>query len=144
MLFLLRYLIVFVPFILVLIYYFLIVAITNNNKFNGFKQYKYTVWVLKSQKSKISPIVLKPRCQQVCVPCSKSGSMAESTSLLFPNDRDYLHSLAQGHHTPYVSSKSSVYHLHILFWVWHSCFSTAFVITLHSWTIQDNLQSQHP
>lgn len=134
MLSLLRYLIVFCPIytrINILLPY------CCNNKQQQVQWLQtiqiYCVWVLKSQQSKISPIVLKPRCQQV------NGRIH---FLAFSNWQRLSAFLGTG--SPYVSSKSSVYHLHILFWVWHSCLSTAFVITLHPWTIQDNLQSQHP
>ena len=96
MLFLLSFLIVFVPFILVLIYYFPIVAITTTSSMAANNT---NILCLSSEKSEVKN---QPHCVKTKVSaglCSlfQSGSVEESTSLLFPTIRDYLHSLVQGH-----------------------------------------------
>ena len=92
MLFLLSFLIVFVPFILVLIYYFPIVAITTTSSMAANNT---NILCLSSEKSEVKN---QPHCVKTKVSaglCSlfQSGSVEESTSLLFPTIRDYLYSL---------------------------------------------------
>lgn len=96
MLFLQSFLTVFVPFILVLIYYFPIVAITTTSSMAANNT---NILCLSSEKSEVKN---QSHCVKTKVSvglCSlfQSGSVEESTSLLFPTIRDYLHSLVQGH-----------------------------------------------